>query len=216
MGRGKRAADYGGMDFSEFPIKKVLLTILILAVLFGIGFGGFVLFDHLTNDNKEPAEVVEEKNEMIKTLEGYDVLGQIKVDNLDIDTYILDSTEEGALKVASGKIAGDDLNENGNFCVVGHNYDNIFAKLLEIEKGEKITVIDPKLNETKYEVKNVYTVEPDDLQPLLSVEDTVRLTLITCETSASTRLVVVAEEFTETDEIIENTIADEKVENKVE
>ena len=216
MGKGKRAADYDEMDFSDFPIKKILLTILILAVLFGIGFGGFILFDYLTNNN-EQEEVVQEPEEMIKTLEGYDVLGQIKVDNLDIDTYILDSTEEEALKVAAGKITGDTLNEEGNFCVIGHNYDNIFAKLLEIEKGEEITVIDPKLNETKYEVKNVYTVEPDDLEALLSVQDTVRLTLITCETTASTRLVVVAEEVTETDdvEVTENTITDEK-ENTVE
>ena len=216
MGKGKRAADYGEMDFSEFPIKKVLLAILILAVLFGIGFGGFILFDHLTNQNKEQENVVQEKEEMIKTLEGYDVLGKIKVEELSIDTYILDSIEDDALKVAAGKIAGEELNEEGNFCVVGHNYDNIFAKLLEIEKGEEIIVIDPKLNETKYEVKDVYTIEPDDLESLLSVQDEVRLTLITCETAASTRLVVVAEEVSETDVIVENTIADEKVENKVE
>ena len=67
-----------------------------------------------------------------------------------------------------------------------------------------------KLNETKYEVKDVYAVEPDDLKPLLSVEDKTVLTLITCETTASTRLVVVCEK------IDKSQVEESKVENTVE
>lgn len=212
MGRGKRAAE-GGMDFSEFPIKKVLLGILVFAILFGIGFGGFTLVKQISSKEKEEVkEQKEEPKEMIKTLEGYDVLGQIIVEGLEIDTYILDSVDEGALEKASGKITGDELNGTGNFCVIGHNYDNIFAKLSEIEKNEIITIVDPKLNETEYKVTDVFTVEPDDLKPLLNTEDAVRLTLITCEPSGTTRLVVVAEVVEETDTVVENTVEESDTE----
>lgn len=213
MGRGKRAAE-GGMDFSEFPIKKVLLGILVFAILFGIGFGGFTLVKQISSKEKEEVkEQKEEPKEMIKTLEGYNVLGQIKVNDLEIDTYILDSIDEEALKLASGKITGNELNEIGNFCIIGHNYDEIFAKLSEIEKNEIITIVDPKLNETEYEVIDVFTVEPDDLKPLLNTEDAVRLTLITCEPSGTTRLVVIAEEVVEeTETVIENTVEESDAE----
>ena len=213
MGKGKHASDSGfDFDLSGIPFKQIFLGILAIAILFGIVFGGFNLVKKITSNKpeKENTEQVVEENGLIKTLEGFDVLGKIKVEELNIDTYILDSIDDKALKVAAGKINGNKLNEEGNFSVIGHNYDNIFAKLLEIEKGKIITVIDPKLNETKYEVKDVYAVEPDDLKPLLDVEDKTVLTLITCETTASTRLVVVCEK------VDESQVEETKVENTVE
>lgn len=208
MGRGKHASD-DGIDLSGIPFKQIILGIIVIAILFGIGFGGFNLVKKLTSKKTEEPKDIEESLGMIKSLEGYDVLGKIKVENLGIETYIVDSVEEGALKVAAGKINGGNLNKTGNFCVVGHNYENIFAKLLEIEKGNIVTVIDPEMKETKYEVVDIYTVEPDELDALLSVDDTVRLTLITCEMSASTRLVVVAEK-------LDDSQIDNKTENIVE
>ena len=206
MGKGKHASDSGfDFDLSGIPFKQIFLGILAIAILFGIGFGGFHLVKKITSNKpeKENTEQVVDEKGLIKTLEGFDVLGKIKIDELNIDTYILDSIEDKALKVAAGKINGNKLNEEGNFSVIGHNYDNIFAKLLEIEKGKIITVIYPKLNETKYELKYVYALEPD-------VEDKTVLTLITCETTASTRLVVVCEK------VDESQVEETKVENTVE
>ena len=195
-----------------YPWLKYFPPMITLEVV-GLAISGAIYYFLVRRRNLElAAEIKEEPKEMIKTLEGYDVLGQIKVEGLEIDTYILDSVDEGALEKASGKITGDELNETGNFCVIGHNYDNIFAKLSEIEKNETITIVDPKLNETEYKVTDVFTVEPDDLKPLLNTEDAVRLTLITCEPSGTTRLVVVAEVVEETDTVVENTVEESDTE----
>ena len=145
-----------------------------------------------------------EETGMIKELEGYSVLGKVKIENLGIDTYILDSVEADALKLASGKLIGNELNEEGNFCIIGHNYDDIFLKLLEIEKSEEIIIVDRDENETKYKVVDVKTIEPDELDVLLDVDGKTQITLITCENTASTRLVVVAEMIEET--TIENEV----------
>lgn len=189
--RGKRVLEEP-LDDSNISGKQIVIGILILVVLFGLGFGGYKLVDYLMNKPEEP--VVEEPVTMEKTLNGYDVLGKIKINNLGIDTYIVDSIESEALKVAAGKINGGEINEEGNFCIIGHNYDEIFAKLLEIEKEENIILVDTDNNECVYKVTDVYTVEPEDLKPLLDVTDKTVLTLITCETTGTTRLVVVAEQ----------------------
>lgn len=196
--RGKRVADNEGFDFSNIPFKQIAICIVVIAVLFGLGFGGFFLVKNLTNKPaEEPKKVVEETG-MIKELEGYSVLGKVKIENLGIDTYILDSVEADALKLASGKLIGNELNEEGNFCIIGHNYDDIFLKLLEIEKSEEIIIVDRDENETKYKVVDVKTIEPDELDVLLDVDGKTQITLITCENTASTRLVVVAEMIEET------------------
>lgn len=189
--RGKRVLEEP-LDDSNISGKQIVIGILILVVLFGLGFGGYKLVDYIMNKPEEP--VVEEPVTMEKTLNGYDVLGKIKINNLGIDTYIVDSIESEALKVAAGKINGGEINQEGNFCIIGHNYDEIFAKLLEIEKEENIILVDTDNNECVYKVTDVYTVEPEDLKPLLDVTDKTVLTLITCETTGTTRLVVVAEQ----------------------
>ncbi len=196
--RGKRVADNEGFDFSNIPFKQIAICIVVIAVLFGLGFGGFFLVKNFTNKPAEEPEKVVEETGMIKELEGYSVLGKVKIENLGIDTYILDSVEANALKLASGKLIGNELNEEGNFCIIGHNYDDIFLKLLEIEKSEEIIIVDRDENETKYKVVDVKTIEPDELDVLLDVDGKTQITLITCENTASTRLVVVAEMIEET------------------
>ena len=196
--RGKRVADNEGFDFSNIPFKQIAICIVVIAVLFGLGFGGFFLVKNFTNKPAEEPEKVVEETGMIKELEGYSVLGKVKIENLGIDTYILDSVEADALKLASGKLIGNELNEEGNFCIIGHNYDDIFLKLLEIEKSEEIIIVDRDENETKYKVVDVKTIEPDELDVLLDVDGKTQITLITCENTASTRLVVVAEKIEET------------------
>ena len=96
--RGKRVLDEQ-LDDSNMPVKQIIIGILILVVLFGLGFGGYKLVDYLLNKPEEA--VTEEKTPaMEETINGYDVLGKIKIEKLGIDTYILDSIESEALKVA--------------------------------------------------------------------------------------------------------------------
>ena len=68
-------------------------------------------------------------------------------------------------------------------------------KLNELLVGDSFTIIDKDLTETKYEIKEVVSVEPDDLTVLLPNEEVMQITLITCENGSTTRLVVKAEKI---------------------
>ena len=83
MGKGKHASDSGfDFDLSGIPFKQIFLGILAIVILFGIGFGGFYLVKGITSNKpeKENTEQVVDEKGLIKTLEGFDVLGKIKID----------------------------------------------------------------------------------------------------------------------------------------
>lgn len=145
------------------------------------------------NANNVISNTVETKV-MESTYEGYKVLGKIKIEKLGVEQYILDSTEENALKNGIARIYGGSLNNYGNLCLAGHNFDNMFGKLNELDKGDIITIIEKDFSETEYEVKDILSVEPTDLEALIPNENKVEITLITCENASTKRLIIKAEE----------------------
>lgn len=209
-------SDYYDEDEQEVDYKKVFI---IVASVLAIVMVGFLLYKFVFTKSEEPEEPttpvenVEEK--MITTLDGYDVLGKVVIEKINIEQYILDSIEEKALEKGIGKIYGGSLNNYGNLCLIGHNYDNIFARLPELEVGDEITLVDDDLEETKYEINEIFSIEPDNLECMIQPEDKIELTLITCETGATTRLVIKAEEKAENTEDTENEAVTNEVTNSV-
>ena len=59
---------------------------------------------------------------------------------------------------------------------------------------EVLCELDKNLEETTYEIKEIYSVEPEDLKCLIQDENKIEITLITCETGATKRLIIKAEE----------------------
>ena len=203
MGAGKHAS--GAMpkiDFSKIGnVKKSISFIKILVIftiLFVIVGGAFAIKMVLDNQNQNPEPpITEQVSAVVPTLEntyeGFEVLGKIRIDKLNVEQYILNSRDNAALEEGVTKLYGGDLNNYGNFCIAGHNYENIFQKLNELEVGDSFTIIDKNLEETEYEIKEIISVEPDDLSCLLPNEEAIEITLITCENVSTTRLVVKAE-----------------------
>ena len=203
---GGKHTDYSG-EYRTINYKKVVLVIVIFLLLFGIGFGSVLLVKHVKNKPKEEPKQ-EETGIMPEKIEGYNVLGKFEFETLGIDQYILDSYEDKALENGIGKLSGGNLNAIGNFSVVGHNYDNVFGKLFEINKGDTFSVKDPKGNVTKYKVTEINTIEPTDLTVLTQNTEKCVMTLITCDTEGTQRFVVKAEKVTEAE-------LDETISNKV-
>ncbi len=203
-----------GDDFLSFEdeestlnYKKIFLVLGIIVVLIIAGFLVYKFVFAKDKNQEEPSEpVVSNEAKMIETLEGCKVLGKIVIEDIKLEQYILDSVSDNALENGVGKLYGGSLNNYGNLCLIGHNYEDIFEKLSELEVGDKITLIDRELEETTYKINNIFSIEPDNLECLLQDETKVELTLITCETGAATRLVVKAEEVAEDDvDMTENT-----------
>lgn len=224
MGRGKHSSSNDDYSFNskfekeinyeeEISRKKILIIVAIILVIIMTFFAVYKIFF----DKKEPEPIVQEgtiisEPKMEESIAGYKVLGKILIKDLNVEQYILNSAEENALENGVGKLYGETLNNYGNFCIAGHNKEGIFEKLAELEIGDEFVIIDRDLEETTYEVKQIYSVEPDDLKCLIQDENKIEITLITCENGATTRLIVKAEEKANnvTNENVENTVSDSK------
>lgn len=178
----------------EINYKKIAIIVAIIVVAI---IGGVLVYKFVINKpEKEPEKTVEpEKTTMVETLEGYKVLGKIKISDLNIEQYILDSTASKALQNGVGVIDnGASINNYGNFCLAGHNSEKIFKNLDKLKVGDEFVLIDRHMEETKYQVTEILEVEPDNLECLLQDETKVEVTLITCKDGATQRLVIKAQE----------------------
>lgn len=201
---GKRSLDSNysfDSDYSDeyeeksLTKKKVIIVIaIILIAVISIVF----LFSKTQNDENvgDSQNTVSNtvSNQMISTHEGYDVLGKIVIEDLQVEQYILDSKEDAALDKGVIRLYGGSINNYGNFCIAGHNKSGVFERLSELEVEDTFTIIEPNFSETTYRITEIYSVEADDLKCLLQDDEKIEITLITCENASTTRLIVKAEE----------------------
>lgn len=182
-------------DYAEGENKKktIVIGIIITLIVVIIATICFISKKEETSDtNTIGTSNVSES--LIEKYNGYDVLGKIIIDDLEVEQYILDSTEDNALNNGVIRLYGGSLNNYGNFCIAGHNKSGVFEKLSEMEVGNYFTIVEPDLKETKYKITEIYSAEADDLKCLLQNDEKVEITLITCENASTTRLIVKAEE----------------------
>lgn len=192
-------------------MKRICDIILILLVITAIIVGGIIGTEYIRrekNEDKLSAVVAqienintdindkENKQETIK-LDGYDVEGIIEIPKIDIKYPIVSTTSDEAMKVAITKFWGTNINDIGNFCMAGHNYKNgtMFGKTKYLKVGDKIKMTDLNLNTIEYEIFKIYTIDPNDITCIESVEPNTReITLITCTNGHKNRLITKARE----------------------
>lgn len=192
-------------------MKKICNIILILLIIGAIIFGVIIAAEYIRrekNEDKLSAVVAqienintntnneENKQELIK-VDGYDVEGIIEIPKIDIKYPIVSTTSDEAMKVAITKFWGTKINDIGNYTMAGHNYKNgtMFGKTKYLEIGDRIKMTDLQLNTVEYEVFKIYTIDPDDVTCIESVEPNTReITLITCTNGHKNRLITKARE----------------------
>ena len=147
----------------------------------------------------ESIPVVEEQIELPeyvhlpRTWRGYTVIGKIEIPKLKLDKYILSETSEQALKAAVTKLAGPKVNEIGNLCIAGHNYEQTFGRLKELEKGDFLILTDTYDRKITYQVYDTCKVLPTDTACLSQETGGEReVTLITCTLGAVKRQIIKA------------------------
>jgi len=159
-----------------------------------------IIFPYINNILKKLTNIDNDKDATEKEyIGGYEVLGSVKINSLEIETKILNPEVDGidciedALKYGSILYYGDGLNELGNTTIIAHNDSSNFINLKNIEVDDEIVIVDDKGLETKYTVIEKKDVEPDDFTALLPMEEnSTELTLITCNSEGTTRLAVKA------------------------
>lgn len=131
-----------------------------------------------------------------KEYRGYKTVGKITIPKLKIEKYILEETTEQSLKAAVTKVCGPKANQEGNFCISGHNYIQTFGRLKELEIGDKIIITDTYNRDVTYQVYKTYKVDPTDTSCLEQQTNGEReITLITCTLGAIKRNIIKAIEI---------------------
>ena len=157
--------------------------------------------EKVTEEVKE--EPVEEKKDEISDVEipatmgKYEVLGQLVIEKIGVTKNILNISEDASLKLSVAKLYGPDVNASGNFCISGHNWNNMLKRLSEMQVGDIFYMINRETKtKVNYQIYNMYTCVPEDLSCLDQNDDGKReVTLITCNPGGLTRLICKAREI---------------------
>ena len=190
-------------------IYKIIFCILIISIILVIGL--ILIKNMQSNENeKKNQEVVEvfssidntEKQEL--TLNGYKVIGIIKIPKIDLEYPILEmdiSNPEEAkdpMRLAIIKYWGGEINGYGNLSLAGHNNYNgtMFGKTKYIEVGYKFELIDLTKHSFLYQIYDIFKTDPNDVTILETKDETIReVTLITCTNGNRERLILKAKEL---------------------
>ena len=192
-------------------MKKIYNILLIILIIIAIIVGTILAVKYGGNyiNEKEIKETVSRIEEQIQNSQngerlksfykGYEIEGIIEIPKIKIKYPIIDDTTDLTMKISVTKFWGpDEPNEIGNFCIAGHNNidGTMFGKTKYLEIGDTINITDLNNNTVQYKVFNIYTVNPDDVSYVESVEEGTReVTLITCTKGHEERLIIKAREI---------------------
>lgn len=192
----------------KLKIYRIFFTILIiLALIVTIQIG--IKYSRNYQYEKENEKVVEVFSREIGTLEedvemnGYKVIGIVKIPKieieypiLDIDTYNPEKTKE-PMKFSIVKYWGGNVNDYGNLSIAGHNnYDGtMFGKTKKLVKGDIVELTDLSKKTIQYEIYDIFVTDPNDVTILQTKDENIReVTLITCTNGNKQRLILKARE----------------------
>ena len=134
-------------------------------------------------------------NEIPSKYNGYPVIAKLEIEKINLDTLVLKEHNKQTLATSVTKFFGANPNEIGNFCIAGHNYitKNMFHNLKKVNVGDKIKLTDLTGRSINYKVYKKSTVIPNETQCLSQkTNGRTELTLITCTTDSSKRIVIKA------------------------
>ena len=119
----------------------------------------------------------------------------LKIPKINLEYFVYKSYTENNLKILPCKFSGGNLNENGNICIIGHNYfdDRFFGNINELKIGDKIILEDLQGIEFYYYIYDIYEINENEIYEVIKNEENLKtITLCTCTTNKNSRLIVKA------------------------
>lgn len=193
----------------KLKIYKIIFAILIILLIVVLALIA-IKYERSYETEKENLKVVdtffEEKNTLEENVEmnGYKVIGIVKIPKidieypiLDIDTYNPEETKE-PMKISIVKYWGKQVNDYGNLSIAGHNNysGTMFGKTKKLVIGDIVELTDLKKQTIQYEIYDIFVTDPNDVTILQTTDESVReVTLITCTNGNKERLILKAREI---------------------
>lgn len=186
-------------------IAVLIVALIVVVAMIVIRYGGNYLNEKEVSSSLETIEEELNKEETQQSeslpeleFKGYKVEGIIEIPKINIKYPIIDHTNEETMKVSITKFWGPQANEIGNYTVAGHNNKDgtMFGKTKYLQIGDKIKLTNLKNKTIEYEIFKIYSIDPDDVSCVESVENGTReITLITCTNGHKNRLVTKARQI---------------------
>ena len=190
-------------------IYKIIFCILIISIILVIGL---ILIKNMQSNenekkNQEMVEVfssVDDTQKQNLELNGYKIIGLIKIPVIDLEYPILEmdvSNPEEAkepMRLAIIKYWGGDVNGYGNLSLAGHNNYNgtMFGKTKNLKIGDIVELTDLNNQTIQYQIYDIFKTDPNDVTILETKDETIReVTLITCTNGNRERLILKAKEL---------------------
>lgn len=178
---------------------KIQFIISIVIVIF---FVGYLIYNYNNDKNMEYISSVLNKNIEISkiyypekiNLENNLYLGKIRIKKINLEYPIFSNFNEELLKIAPCRFYGSNIEEKGNICIAGHNYNDerFFSRITELEIKDEIKLIDLNENEYTYIVFDIFETDENDINSVIKKKKEFELTLLTCNNSNKKRIIVKA------------------------
>lgn len=163
----------------------------------------------VATESEKPEEEVkpEEKKEIVTTKqliglekkeyttssgETYKISAILNIPSLGIKYPVLSENSEELMTISLNKYWGPEPNEEGNCCIVGHNYLNKthFGKLPGIKIGDEVEITDATGRTLTYVVYETDIIDPEDTTCTSQLTNgRTEITLITCANGGATRFI---------------------------
>ena len=168
--------------FRVLIINLIIFAVLLLIIIIGKDIIEKYINKKLITDTYQTFSEIEEKkiqeNE-VASIESNEnnILGIIKIEDIDFEGIIYEGTTQDILKIGVGHFE-DTPNFDGNVCLAAHNTNKFWAKLKNLKNGSKI-VYTSYLGKKEYEVFSRKQIEETDFTLLENTKENI-ITLITC------------------------------------
>lgn len=158
----------------------------------------------------EIENVIENPQETVKTDNGnatnrnniryknYTTIGTIRIPKTKVKAPIVDQVTPTSISAAAAVLYGPGLNQVGNTVIVAHNYRNgtFFSNNKKLVVGDTIYITDSNGNKIEYSVTKTYITDEFDFSyATRDTEGKREISLSTCTTDPTKRLVILAKEI---------------------
>lgn len=122
----------------------------------------------------------------VESIDGVDYIGILEIPELSLNLPITADWSYSSLKNAPGRYSGSAYKEG--FIIAGHNYDSHFGRLKTLHEESVIIFTDMDGNVFNYEVTELETLSPYDVEEMKGGDWA--LTLFTCTIGGQSRVTV--------------------------
>lgn len=145
---------------------------------------------------ESPSESVESESQMpyepdyystemtVETIDGYDFIGYLTIDELDLQLPILAQSDDAKLKKSPCRFSG--ATKTNDLVIGAHNYSRHFGRITELKSGDIIYLTDMDGRIWKYTYVTQEILGPNDVDILTNAE--YALTLFTCTYGGRSRI----------------------------